>query len=153
MILGIHHAAISTPDIDRSIAFYCELLGFDLMFKAGWPKGVDSLDALTGLKESASQVAMLKKANAMLEIFQYESPAPRSGDPNRPVNDHGLTHICLDVTDIDGEYERLAAAGMRFNSEPVDTGPTRCVYGRDPDGNVIELQEFKDPNDPMQIAR
>ena len=151
MILGIHHAAISTPDLERALAFYCGLLGFDEMMKAGWPKGVESLDQLTGLADSASKVAMLKKGNAMLEIFEYESPVPRPADPDRPVNDHGLTHICLDVTDLDAEYARLEKAGMRFHSAPVDTGPTRCVYGRDPDGNVIELQEWKSTDDPMQL--
>ena len=49
MIVGINHTAISTPDLERSLAFYCGLLGFEEVMKAGWPQGVDHLDELVGL--------------------------------------------------------------------------------------------------------
>ena len=48
MIRGIHHMAISTPDIERAKTFYCDLLGFELVVDAGWPKGVQILDDLIG---------------------------------------------------------------------------------------------------------
>ena len=95
---------------------------------------------------------MLRAGNAYVELFQYETPSPRPGSPSRPVCDHGLTHICLDVTDLDAEYERLRAAGMRFHCPPQDLGPgLRTTYGRDPDGNVVELQEVSDPNNPIVL--
>ena len=122
MIRGIHHTAISTPDIDRAIAFYRDLLGFEVLVDGAWPPGVESVDTLIGLKNSAARMAMLKKGNAMLELFEFESPAPAPGSPHRPVNDHGLTHICLDVTDLGSEYARLKDAGMFFHSAPVGTG-------------------------------
>lgn len=54
-----------------------------------------------------------------------------------------VTPICgLAVTDIEAEYERLTAGGMEFHSEPVRVNDrVRSVYGRDPFGNVIELEE------------
>jgi catechol 2,3-dioxygenase-like lactoylglutathione lyase family enzyme len=151
MIVGIHHAAISTPDLDKALEFYCGTLGFQQIYVAGWPKGVPHLDALVGLEDSASKVAMIKLGATCVELFEYENPKGKPGDPKRPVNDHGYTHICLDVKDIAGEVKRLRAAGMPFHSDPVDTGPTLCAYGRDPFGNVIELQEWKDANDPMAL--
>jgi len=46
------------------------------------------------------------------------------------------------VTDLDAEYARLKAAGMTFHCPPQSIGmDVRTTYGRDPDGNVIELQE------------
>jgi len=115
------------------------------------PKGIESVDRLIGLRDSSARMAMLKLRNAMLEIFEFASPAPKPGDPDRPVNDCGLTHICLHVSGIDDEYQRLRNAGMRFHSPPLDAGPTRCCYGRDPDGNVIELLEFTRPDDPLRL--
>ena len=50
------------------------------------------------------------------------------------------------------EYQRLRDAGMRFHSPPLDAGPTRCCYGRDPDGNVVELLEFTRPDDPLRLG-
>ena len=151
MIREIHHMAISTPDIERAKAFYCDLLGFELVVDAGWPKGVQILDDLIGLRDSAAKMAMLKKSNALLELFQFESPTPAPTDPDRPVNNHGLTHLCLDVTDLAAEHARLKQAGMRFHSDPVDLGGSCCVYGRDPDGNVIELQELKSDTSPLSL--
>ncbi len=152
MIRGIHHTAISTPDLDRAIAFYRDLLGFEVLVNGAWPRGVESVDTLIGLKDSAARMTMLRKGNAMLELFQFESPAPVPGNPQRPVNDHGLTHICLDVTDLGSEYARLKDAGMFFHSEPVGSGDSCSVYGRDPDGNVIELVDVGSPDHPMALS-
>ena len=55
------------------------------------------------------------------------------------------------MDDIDAEYERLQAAGMLFHCPPVDYGTVKTTYGRDPDGNVIELQEIKSPDDPLAL--
>jgi predicted enzyme related to lactoylglutathione lyase len=88
----------------------------------------------------------------MIELFEYHTPEPRAGDSNRPVCDHGITHICLDVTDVKAEYERLVAAGMTFHCPPQDLGAAWATYGRDPDGNVIELQEVVDRSSPMYLA-
>ena len=151
MIRGIHHAAISTGDLQRALTFYRDLLGFETVFEAGWPAGVEVADNITGLSGSSAQLAMLRIGNTFIELFQYASPTPRPGDPNRPVCDHGITHICLDVTDVDAEYQRLTAAGMRFHCPPQNLGGSRVTYGRDPDGNVIELQEILDPASAMAL--
>lgn len=143
MIHGIDHTAISTPDIQKAIDFYCGVLGFELLMNAGWPRGVEVLDRLTGLRDSASKVAMIRLGDSKIELFEYESPRPKTQDPDRPVNDHGIAHISLRVSDLDAEYERLRAAGVRFHSEPIDLGLDRGVYGRDPFGNVLELLEAK----------
>ena len=153
MICGIHHAAISTPELRRCVDFYTKLFGFEVVSQSGWPKGTDDLDDLVGLESSSTDVAMLRLGTSMIEVFQFASPAPAPVDPARPVNDHGITHICIHVKDLPAEYERLSAAGMRFNSEPKEVSPTTvCVYGRDPDGNVLELIELKDPADPIALS-
>ncbi len=146
MIRGVHHVAVSTPDLDRLVAFYRDVMGAEVVYEGGWSKGSAIIDEIVGLKDSACRQAMLKLGNAYLEFFQYESPTPEPGDPERPVCNHGYTHFCIDVTDIDAEYERLKAAGVKFNCPPpeFEGGPIRATYGRDPDGNVIEIQEILD---------
>jgi catechol 2,3-dioxygenase-like lactoylglutathione lyase family enzyme len=143
MIHGIDHTALSVPDFDKALDFYCGVLGFEAEFKAGWPKGAKPLDDLVGLRDSASKVAMLKLGDTKIEVFQYENPVGKAQDPQRPVSDHGIIHLCLRVTDIQSEYARLRDAGVRFNSPPIDLGREICVYGRDPFGNVLELLEKK----------
>ena len=142
MILGIEHTAISVPDIDRALAFYCGVLGFELEWRAGWPEGSPRLDDLVGFANSAAKVAMVKLAGTRIEIFEFENGGARAQDPDRPVSDHGITHIGLLVSGVEAEYERLAAAGVRFNAPPADVGGgSVCAYGRDPFGNFLEIRE------------
>ena len=151
MIRGVHHTAISTGNLDRSLAFYRDLLGFETVLEFDWPKGSEFADRITGLEDSAARAAMLKAGNMLIEIFEYSSPAPRKGDAERPVCDHGITHICIDVVDIEKEYERLKAAGMTFHCPPQDLGIAKATYGRDPDGNVVELQEVLEKGSLMAL--
>ena len=151
MIRGIHHTAISTHDLERSLDFYRHLLGFEPVLDWSWPRGTKAMDATHRLEGTSGRVVLLRAGNAMLELFEYASPAPRRADPGRRLCDHGLTHLCLDVDDLDAEYARLRAAGVEFHAEPVDYGTVKCTYARDPDGNVIELQEVKSPDDPLAI--
>jgi catechol 2,3-dioxygenase-like lactoylglutathione lyase family enzyme len=151
MIRGIHHTAISTGDLERSVAFYRDLLGFEVVLDYEWPKGTPNLNATHALEETAARVMLLKRGNSMLELFQYQTPTPRPADPSRRLCDHGIIHFCLDIVDIDAEYERLKAAGMRFHCPPVQNGDAKMTYGRDPDGNVIELLEFLNADDPLAI--
>jgi catechol 2,3-dioxygenase-like lactoylglutathione lyase family enzyme len=151
MIRGIHHTAISTADIERSLGFYRDLLEFEVIHSSAWDIGTKGADRITGLKESSGRLAILKAGNAYIEIFQYSSPLPKSAEPMRPVCDHGITHICLDVADIDAKDEPLKNAGMVFHCPPQGVGGLRATYGRDPDGNVVELLEVTDNSSPMAL--
>ena len=142
MLKGFHHAAISTPDLDRSVRFYRDLIDCTVVREFGWPAGVPEADALTGLRNSAARAVMLKLGDSYLEIFEFSSPTPKNGDPDRPACDHGITHICLEVRNSQAEYERLRAAGMRFHAPPQPQDGGFVTYGRDPDGNIVELLEF-----------
>lgn len=146
MIIGIHHTAISTPDLERLKTFYCDLFGLEEVLRFGWKQGDALCDSIVGLTDSAADFVFLRSGNAHLELFQYTSPEPKPRDPGRRVNDHGITHVCFEVADIYAEYDRLAGAGMRFqNDAPIDAlGMLHCVYGLDPDGNIVELIQFPD---------
>lgn len=151
MIRGIHHIAINTPDLERMVRFYVDIVGFEVVEEAtfAW-SGQPAIDAILGVPGSAGRTVMLRAANAYIEFFEYDSPPSRGGERLRP-NDHGYTHICLDVEDIDAEYVRLSANGMTFGATPFE-GPIRAVYGRDPDGNVLEIQEVGSDH-AMSMAR
>jgi catechol 2,3-dioxygenase-like lactoylglutathione lyase family enzyme len=150
VIRGVHHTAISTPDIERLLGFYRDIVGFEVTWDTSWEAGSDAADEILRLKGSAARLVMLRAGNVYLELFQYESPTPKPGDPDRPVCDHGITHICLDVVNVDEEYERLSAAGMVFHCPPQDVYDVRTTYGRDPDGNALEIQEVLDDKSPIR---
>lgn len=140
MLKALDHTAISVPDLDKALAFYVDLLGFEKLYEAGWPQGATAVDNVVGLKDSSSRVAMLQLGSAKIELFEYLTPTPDSQDPDRAVHHHGITHLCFEVDDIHAAYQKLLDAGVRFNCEPTDLGSGLFTYGRDPFGNVFELK-------------
>ena len=151
MVRGLHHVAICTPDAERLVRFYRDQLGLEVMLDNSWQRGVELADTVLGLEQSAGRQVMLGIGNAYLELFEFWSPPGRAGDPDRPVCDHGYTHICIDVDDLDDTYQRLVATGVRFHSPPQDLFPgVRTCYSRDPDGNVVEIQELA-PGHPFSV--
>ncbi len=153
MILGLHHTSITTGNLDRLAAFYRDQLGFVVVLETAWNGDNAQADTIFGLTGTAVRMVMLRTANAFLELFEFAQPASPERGPDRPVYHQGLTHICIAVDDLEAEYARLSAAGMPFNSAPQHVpGLCRAVYGRDPDGNLIELIE-PDPAGPFALSR
>ncbi|MEZ5597381.1 MAG: VOC family protein [Pseudomonadales bacterium] len=144
MIVGIHHVAIGVPDLDRALAFYSGVLGFEAVQRSEWDGDSPLADRAVGLTRTSARMAMLKAPNAFLEVWEYRVPQPRDLR-SRPC-DHGFPHFCLQVRDIEAEYARLSAAGMEFVADaPVNFGTSSAVYGKDPFGNIIEIYEIRDP--------
>jgi glyoxylase I family protein len=146
MIRGIHHTGINVRDMDRMLRFYTEGLGFSPVGDAfAWAHSPE-LDHIVDVPDSAARGIMLRAGTCYLELFQYAAPEPESTRPLRPY-DHGYTHICIDVTDIANDIAHLKAAGMTFNErEFVDMGHVRTLYGYDPEGHLIEVQQCAPDN-------
>lgn len=145
MVRGIHHVALSTPDLGRMVGFYRDLIGFEeVVLDFAWD--VDNVVGPRVMRTggpSAGRAVMLRAGNAFLEVFEFDRPVPRPGDPERPVVDHGITHLCIDVDDVHAEYARLSAAGVVFHCPPQPMGAgIHTTYARDPDGNVFEVQQI-----------
>ena len=152
MIRGIHHVAVHVRDLERMIGFYRDAFGFEVVGEEfSWRDNV-TIDQILDVPGSAARGAMLRAGNCYLELFQFSAPEPISARPLLPF-DRGYTHFCVDVVDIEREYERLKALGMTFgHPRPVDAGHVKSVYGRDPEGNVIELQQTA-PNCDFRLDR
>ena len=142
MINGINHVAISTGNFERSLGFYRDLLGMEVLFNGKFEGEI--YDRITALENTGGRVALLRIGNAQIELFEFSDAQAKTSDPKRPVCDHGITHICFDVDDIEKEYMRLKEAGVVFHCVPLEfSEETKATYGRDPDGNVFELLETK----------
>jgi len=153
MIRGIHHPGITTGDLDRALAFYRDLLGFQPVSDFGWEAGSELSDLavrITGLAGSTGRAVLLRAGNAFVEIFEYKAPASTRSD-DRALSQQGFAHLCVDSGDVIADYARLVAAGVEFNAPPQDVGPMRLCFCRDPDGNFVELQQITDPASDMML--
>lgn len=143
MLLSMNHVGISVSNLERSIAFYQSAFGMKRVIQA--PFDGEQYERVLGLDQVRGEVALLRSDDTgfQIELFEFAHPQPRPSDSFRPVCDHGITHFCIEVKDIESEYERLRLAGATFHCEPVKfpRSGNRATYGRDPDGNVFELLE------------
>lgn len=143
MIRAVNHVAVSTPDLERMRSFYCDLLGFEEVSRVRWDVGQAEIDAVMALKDSSADVLTVRLGSMCVELFQFDTPLPAPlPAEDRPVSKYGITHLCFGVDDIDAVYRRMVDAGIRFHCPPQTFGPERATYGRDPDGNVFELQQL-----------
>jgi catechol 2,3-dioxygenase-like lactoylglutathione lyase family enzyme len=151
-IHGIHHVAISVPDIRLARRFYVDLLGAREVSQAEWPEGTAYINEIVGLPDCSGRQFIARLGNAYIEVFEYLTPRAPAQDSNRPANLFGYTHFCLQVDDIDAVYHRLSAAGIKFHTTPKHGGGPPldgakkvgflATYGRDYFGNIFELIEI-----------
>ena len=144
----LHHTGFTVGDLERSVAFYRDLLGFEVVLEQEKQGGY--LAAMVGYPDAHVRMAHVKTPGSdhRIELFEYRSPEP-VGRPLEP-RQIGPTHVCLVVADLPSLYERLSRAGVDTWFSPpveVDTGANRgalALYLRDPDGIVLEL--FQPPS-------
>src|SRR5260370_23272186 len=146
---AILHTGLTVSDLDRSIAFYRDLLGLELV--AQWDSAQPYLRTVVGFPEAELRIALLRLPGAAaavsghhLELLEYRAPRGARGDP-RTCNP-GNAHVAFMVDDVDQAYAELRARGVRFKSAPVEITHGRnrgakAVYFLDPDDITLELVE------------
>lgn len=140
MILGLHHTAVATADLERFVDHYQRWFGFERVADGGWDSGNERIGRMVQLPGSSARYAMLRLGGYYIEVFQYLDPDGVRME--RRMCDPGLIHICLCVDDVWAEYHRLSALGMEFHCPPGGSETMLATYGRDCDGNVVELLQI-----------
>lgn len=144
-VKSIHHVGLTVADLERSIAFYRDMLGFELA--AGpWRHEGPVLADLTGYPDGVAvrQAFMrIPGTDEVIEILEYTN----GGKPIDAANGNaGAAHFAVIVDDIETIYARIEAKGYKFVSAPTRTTKSDVMYGKaayliDPDGIRVELYE------------
>ena len=141
MITGIDHCALSVSSLERSIAFYRDILGFKLIRTLECPPE-SKLGGVVGLPGCAARIAHLQSGALMLELFEYEKPRGRRIDADRTQADNGWSHLGFTSDDVRKDFKDLSRQGVKFIGEPVEFRPdVWIVYFYGPDGEVCELRQ------------
>ena len=150
-IKGAHHTSFTVADLDKSLAFFRDLLGLEVLFV----RDVDTVyfGRIVGLPGCKVRAALLRIPGGQhhVELFQYLTPP---GETYRPLPcDPGSAHLSFLVDDLLALYRTLRGKGVDFVSEPVliDSGPNRGAYGvyvRDPNDILLEFFQLPPRNHP-----
>jgi glyoxylase I family protein len=152
MIRAIDHINIVVADLERSVKFYTEVLGFrkthDVYMEGEW------IEAIIGLRGVKGLVAFVEPPGGgpRIELLEYRTPAGDALPENSKANTRGVRHIAFRVDDISAMAAKLRAAGVTLFSDPVRVpagvvkfaaGDKTLVYFLDPDGVILELAEYR----------
>ncbi len=142
MIQGVHHTCITVSDLERSIPFYRDVLGLELVMIEESERSGDDRSESLGVPGAKIKLAILRAGDARVELIEYLTAKGAPYDRNN--NDTGAMHIAFQVEDIDAVYRRMLDRGARFTSPPatIPAGPMkgwRWTYFFDPDGVSLEI--------------
>src|SRR5262249_46252295 len=144
-VISADHTGITVSNLERSLAFWRDVLGFELSHTAH-QKG-ELANEITGVERAEIKLAVLKTPGGhKIELLQYLAP-PDSRSPSLRPCDVGFVHVALLIDDLDAVLERIAAFGWKPAGKPqiLKSGPNtgkRVAYVRDPDGTTIEFMEL-----------
>ena len=142
----MHHVAMSVPNLEEGLAFYCDVLGFEKV-QYGPIESSPAADAITELPNVSARGWILSHGYGMLEMWEFDEPRAVMPGQNRGVNEFGFGHISLMVDDMMATYEELKDK-LTFPHPPIqhsvegDDNDAWTAYCRDPWGNVIELWQL-----------
>jgi glyoxylase I family protein len=134
-IANFSRVCIGVSDVDRSLAFYRELLGMDVVFDVELEG--PSLEAVTGREGAKGRMVGGLIGGVMVELLGLGDAPEGSRGPRI-----GYTNISFRIADLDAAYARVLELGHQPGQEPVDIGGVRMFFVSDPDGTPIELIEL-----------
>ena len=148
MISNILHVGLTVSDLDRSIAFYRDVLG--LTYQGALTMEGPATEALFARPNCRARVAYLNGSDVLefppVELIQFTSE--QAVAQKADLFQTSISELCFHTEDLWAEYRRLKSLGVVFLSEPQafdftadGFGKSLAVYFKDPDGIILELME------------
>jgi catechol 2,3-dioxygenase-like lactoylglutathione lyase family enzyme len=136
------HVGVCVSDLERSLAFYGDVLGFTEVARRLNITDAGSANLLD-FPEMDVELVYLERDGIRIELIWYRVPDAVEEERRRPMHRTGLTHLAFRVGDLDDLCRRIEAGGGRVLPATTATFEqgNRGVMTLDPDGTRIELIE------------
>ena len=137
---GVSHLGICVSDLERSVRFYCDGLGFTRA--ESHPIGNEFADALEVPRDVVLTSQFIRRETMSVELLHYQSPAT-TGRPSASRNQVGLTHLSFFVDDLNASVDHLVAhGGTVVEGTRTEQEGIKLIFLADPDGVRIELMQM-----------
>jgi lactoylglutathione lyase len=138
------HFGICVSDLERSLRFYCDALGFEKAESHEIGQEFARLMDLDGVSVTSQ---FIRRGTTAIELLAFREPAPFGPRERRAVNQFGLTHLSFRVRDVAATAARIVALGgavVDSSRTTMNLGGTSLefVYCTDPDGVRVELMDL-----------
>lgn len=142
MISAIRHTGLVVADLERSLHFWCNVLGFKMVKQMD--ESGPHIDAMLGLHDVRVTTAKLAAPDGnLIELLHFLSHPDQPQWDGKPYST-GFTHIALTVEDLDKLVIRLTQEGVSFPAPPQcsSDGFVKVIYGKGPEGVLLELVQL-----------
>jgi catechol 2,3-dioxygenase-like lactoylglutathione lyase family enzyme len=131
-VLGTNHTSFTVSNLERTVGFFRDCLGFELISKA--PRDPALTSRITGVEGADLMIAFLRAPGHTIELIEYRAPANKG------------THVAFNVDNAVAAVAAVESYGVKPIAPPVtiDQGPNKgrkVVYVRDWDGVTLEFIE------------
>jgi catechol 2,3-dioxygenase-like lactoylglutathione lyase family enzyme len=147
-IQAVGSIGMSVADVERSMAFYSGVLGFEKVSDVEvWGGDYERLQGVFGLR---MRVVRMRLGDESIELTEYLTPRGRPFPPDSRGNDRWFQHIAIIVSDMDRAYawlrqhrvQHASPAPQRLPDWNASAAGIRAFYFRDPDGHFLEILWF-----------
>jgi len=155
LVRAIAAVGMTVADMDRSVEFYGQVLGFRKVSDAeAWGPELERLQGVFGLRV---RVVRMQLGDEQIELTEYLTPRGRPTPIDSRSNDRWFQHVAIIVSDMDRAYawlrahrvEHASPAPQRLPDWNFNAGGIRAFYFKDPDGHPLEVLWFPpDKGDP-----
>lgn len=147
-VSGVDSIGITVSDMDRSLAFYTTVLGFERV--SGREVQGEPWERLYGVFGLRLRLERLRLGDEYIELMEFETPRGRPIPVDSRSNDLWFQHVALIVSDMERAYAHLRRHGVRHASPAPqrlpdwnpNAGGIEAFYFQDPDGNHLEILRF-----------
>lgn len=127
MIEAIDHVEVVTRDMEESVKFYSEVIGFDVTER-------HKMDGTRGITE----IVYMKLGDSVLELLEFKNAKPITDE--RPKV--GMRMMALRVDNMEKEVERLKSLGVEISRPPMQLGTSWRGEIKDNNGMSIEIRQW-----------
>lgn len=145
-----HHMCVIASDMDESLKFYRDLLGFEVIHDERYNDIGETGDANAGYKGAQVRLGLLRGPEGnLLELNQYFIPEVKKLSREQLGFGYtGIKKFSLEVDNIDEWLKKVEAAGYEIASDGITVFKTpsasyQTFIFNDPDGTMIQLMEKK----------
>ena len=148
LVSVVEAIGITVADMDRSVAFYRDVLGFEPLDDR--QNAGEAWDRLYGVDAAHLRVVRMRLGDERIELTQWLTPAGRRMPPDSRSYDAWFQHIAIIVSDMDRAYlwlqrhkiAQISPAPQRLPDWNPTAGGIQAFYFKDPDGHPLELLQF-----------
>jgi len=137
----VNHVGLTVSDLEASVAFYRDVVGFELVRRGPRQRTGEWFDTLTDNEGVVMESAILASEGFALQLLQYFAGGEAQAWTGH--NRVGNVHLAINVDDLDERHARIVASGQ-WSPSPIVELPIpgqRSFYVRDPDGVPVEFGE------------